>query len=114
MLETDHELITHCSFLLSYYYPTHLLDEMAKDIALDLREEAVAAADIDSEDDAPVPPQSTIYQPKDERTKQKNEGQTLSLGPTSSRLMMVMKYTDKMGQMIAGATAGSDLVQVKQ
>ncbi|KAE8898728.1 hypothetical protein PF003_g17747 [Phytophthora fragariae] len=45
MLESGQELVTHCSFLLSYYYPTHLLERMAKDIAADLREEAVAAAD---------------------------------------------------------------------
>ncbi|KAI9992924.1 hypothetical protein PInf_014866 [Phytophthora infestans] len=48
----DHELVTHCSFLLCYYYPTHLLDEMAKDFDMALREEAITAADIDSEDDA--------------------------------------------------------------
>ncbi|GMF58069.1 unnamed protein product [Phytophthora fragariaefolia] len=47
MMESGAELVTHCSFLLSYYYPTHLLDKMAKDITMDLREEAIAAADID-------------------------------------------------------------------
>ncbi|GMF31965.1 unnamed protein product [Phytophthora fragariaefolia] len=51
MLESDQEVVTHCSFLLPYYYPTHLLDQMARDIAMDLREEAVAAADIDPDDD---------------------------------------------------------------
>ncbi|KAE9270879.1 hypothetical protein PR003_g30686 [Phytophthora rubi] len=51
MLESGQELVTHCSFLLSYYYPTHLLEQMAKDIAADLREEAVAAADLDSDDE---------------------------------------------------------------
>lgn len=47
MLESGHELVTHCSFLLPYYYPSNLLGQMARDIALDLREEAVAAADND-------------------------------------------------------------------
>jgi hypothetical protein len=51
MLETGKELVTHCSFLLFYYYPTHLLDQMARDIELDLRDEAVVAADADSEDE---------------------------------------------------------------
>ncbi|KAE8889916.1 hypothetical protein PF003_g26007 [Phytophthora fragariae] len=51
MLESGQELVTHCSFLLSYYYPTHLLEQMGKDIAADLREEAVAAADLDSDDE---------------------------------------------------------------
>ncbi|GMF50461.1 unnamed protein product [Phytophthora fragariaefolia] len=51
MLESGRELITHCSFLLTYYYPTNLLDQMATDIALDLREEAIAAADIDASED---------------------------------------------------------------
>jgi hypothetical protein len=54
MLATGKELVTHCSFLLSYYYATHMLHQMAKDIALDLREEAVATADIDSEDEEPA------------------------------------------------------------
>ncbi|GMF18589.1 unnamed protein product [Phytophthora fragariaefolia] len=44
MLESGQELVTHCSFLLPYYYPSNLLGQMARDIALDLREEAVAAA----------------------------------------------------------------------
>ncbi|GMF28491.1 unnamed protein product [Phytophthora fragariaefolia] len=52
MLESGHELVTHCSFLLPYYYPSNLLDPMARDIALDLREEAVAAADDDLVADA--------------------------------------------------------------
>ncbi|KAE8890678.1 hypothetical protein PF002_g25007 [Phytophthora fragariae] len=51
MLESGQELVTHCSFLLSYYYPMHLLEQMAKDSAADLREEAVAAADLDSDDE---------------------------------------------------------------
>ncbi|KAE8964074.1 hypothetical protein PR001_g29173, partial [Phytophthora rubi] len=51
MLESGQELVTHRFFLLSYYYPTHLLEQMAKDIAADLREEAVAAADLDSDDE---------------------------------------------------------------
>ncbi|OWZ07750.1 Enzymatic Polyprotein, partial [Phytophthora megakarya] len=51
MLETGEELVTHCSFMISYYYPTHLLEDMAKDIATDLREEAVAAADLDTDDE---------------------------------------------------------------
>lgn len=51
MLESGKELVTHCSFLISYYYPTNLLEEMARDIAADLQEKAVAAADADSEDD---------------------------------------------------------------
>ncbi|GMF18400.1 unnamed protein product [Phytophthora fragariaefolia] len=50
MLESDREIVTHCSFLLSYYYPTQLLEQMAKDIYLDLRDEAVAAADIGPEE----------------------------------------------------------------
>ncbi|ETP00318.1 hypothetical protein F441_22262 [Phytophthora nicotianae CJ01A1] len=49
VLDTGRELITRCSFLLPYYYPTHLLQQMAKDIAVNLREEAVAPADIDSD-----------------------------------------------------------------
>lgn len=49
MLESGRELITHCSFLVPFYYPTHLLDQMAEDIAVDLRDEAIAAADTDSE-----------------------------------------------------------------
>ncbi|GMG16832.1 unnamed protein product [Phytophthora fragariaefolia] len=52
MLESEHELVVHCSFLLPFYYPMNLLDQMAKDMALDLREEAIAAADIE-EDDSP-------------------------------------------------------------
>jgi hypothetical protein len=54
MMESGDELVTHCSIPLSYYYPSNLLEEMAKDIALDLREEAIAVANIDadSEDDA--------------------------------------------------------------
>ncbi|GMF31096.1 unnamed protein product [Phytophthora fragariaefolia] len=52
MLELEHELVVHCSFPLPFYYPLNLLDQMAKDITLDLREEAIAAADID-EDVAP-------------------------------------------------------------
>nr|KAE8921423.1 hypothetical protein PF009_g28298 [Phytophthora fragariae] len=55
MLESGRELVTHCSFLLPYSYPTNLLDQMAQDIALDLREEAIAAADIDPEDEESVP-----------------------------------------------------------
>ncbi|KAE9180780.1 hypothetical protein PF004_g24739 [Phytophthora fragariae] len=51
MLDSGQELVTHCSFLLPYYYPQHLLEQMARDIAVDLREEAIAAADIDSEDE---------------------------------------------------------------
>ncbi|KAE8881293.1 hypothetical protein PF003_g34732 [Phytophthora fragariae] len=51
MLESGQVLVTHCSFLLSYYYLKHLLEQMAKDIAADLREEAVAAADLDSDDE---------------------------------------------------------------
>ncbi|KAE8894481.1 hypothetical protein PF003_g21348 [Phytophthora fragariae] len=47
MLDSGQELVTHCSFLLPYYYPQHLLEQMARDIALDLREEATGAADID-------------------------------------------------------------------
>ncbi|GMF47160.1 unnamed protein product [Phytophthora fragariaefolia] len=38
---------------LPYYYPNHLLEQMARDITMELREEAIAAADIDSEDDTP-------------------------------------------------------------
>ncbi|KAJ8569559.1 hypothetical protein ON010_g5700 [Phytophthora cinnamomi] len=49
MLESGHELVTHCSFLVPYYYPTNLLDQMAKDIALDLHEEAVAAGDAEAD-----------------------------------------------------------------
>jgi hypothetical protein len=37
MLESGQELVTHCSFLLSYYYPTHLLEAMAKDTRKPLR-----------------------------------------------------------------------------
>ncbi|KAI9998262.1 hypothetical protein PInf_002624 [Phytophthora infestans] len=55
MLGSGKEIVTHCSFLLSYYYPTHLLDDMAADIASDLREEAIAAADIDPDDDRETP-----------------------------------------------------------
>ncbi|GMF19842.1 unnamed protein product [Phytophthora fragariaefolia] len=44
---------TISSFLLPYYYPNHLLEQMARDITMDLREEAIATADIDSEDDTP-------------------------------------------------------------
>lgn len=51
MLKSGRELVTHCSFLLPYYYPTHLLEQMARDIAVDLRDEAVAAADIDPEEE---------------------------------------------------------------
>jgi len=51
MLESVDELVTHCSFRLSYYYPTHLLEEMAEDITDNLREEAVAAADIDPDEE---------------------------------------------------------------
>ncbi|KAE9065489.1 hypothetical protein PF007_g28825 [Phytophthora fragariae] len=51
MLESGRELVTHCSFLLPYSYPTNLLEQMAQDIALDLREEAIAAADIDPENE---------------------------------------------------------------
>ncbi|GMF55340.1 unnamed protein product [Phytophthora fragariaefolia] len=51
MLESGQELVTHCSFLLSYYYPTHLLEQMTNVIAADIREEAVAAADLDSDED---------------------------------------------------------------
>ncbi|POM58646.1 Enzymatic Polyprotein [Phytophthora palmivora] len=47
MLESGTQLVTHCSFLLSYFYPTNLLEKMAYDIALDLREEAEATADLD-------------------------------------------------------------------
>ncbi|GMF36060.1 unnamed protein product [Phytophthora fragariaefolia] len=54
MLESGRELVTHCSFLISYYYPTNLLSQMAKDIALDLREEAVAAADVGPDDDGNI------------------------------------------------------------
>jgi hypothetical protein len=54
MMESGDELVMHCSFLLRYYYPNNLLEEMAKDIALDLRDKAIAAADVDAdnEDDA--------------------------------------------------------------
>ncbi|GMF59756.1 unnamed protein product [Phytophthora fragariaefolia] len=38
--------------LLPFYYPTNLLDQIAKDIAFDLREEAIAPADIDEEDNS--------------------------------------------------------------
>ncbi|KAF4037825.1 hypothetical protein GN244_ATG10075 [Phytophthora infestans] len=51
MLESGHELVIHCSFLLSYYYPTHLLEEMAEDMAINLRDEAIAAADENSEEE---------------------------------------------------------------
>ncbi|ETI31051.1 hypothetical protein F443_21917 [Phytophthora nicotianae P1569] len=51
MLESGHEVVTHCSFLLPYYYPSHLLEQMAQDIALNQHDEAVAAADLDCEDD---------------------------------------------------------------
>jgi hypothetical protein len=51
MLESGDELVTHCSFLLSYYYPTHLLEEIAENIADTLSEEAVAAADIDPDEE---------------------------------------------------------------
>ncbi|KAJ8535149.1 hypothetical protein ON010_g13591 [Phytophthora cinnamomi] len=51
MLESGKELVTHCSFLLPSYYPTNLLEQMARDIALDLHEEAVAAADIGPDDE---------------------------------------------------------------
>jgi hypothetical protein len=50
MLESGHELVMHCSFLLPFYYPQNLLEQMAKDIALELHEEAIAAADIDEEE----------------------------------------------------------------
>ncbi|KAG2988248.1 hypothetical protein PC120_g23427 [Phytophthora cactorum] len=43
MLESGAELVTHCSFLLPYFYPTNLLEKMAKDISLDLQKEAEAA-----------------------------------------------------------------------
>ncbi|GMF20069.1 unnamed protein product [Phytophthora fragariaefolia] len=52
MLESEHEIVVHCSFLLPFYHPINLLNHMAKDMALDLREEAIAATDID-EDDSP-------------------------------------------------------------
>lgn len=81
MLESGHELVTHCSFLLPYYYPSNLLDQMARDIALDLREEAVAAADndqmegVDGSDqdgslqlDGPDPGQDISVTGADERT----------------------------------------------
>lgn len=55
MLESGHELVTHCSFLISFYYPTNLLEQMAKDIDFDLREEAIAAADIEPENDGNSP-----------------------------------------------------------
>ncbi|GMF52802.1 unnamed protein product [Phytophthora fragariaefolia] len=55
MLESDQEVVTYCSFLLPYYYPTHLLEEMERDIAVDLREEAIAAADLDPEDEIDAP-----------------------------------------------------------
>ncbi|KAI9984069.1 hypothetical protein PInf_005359 [Phytophthora infestans] len=45
MLESGKEIVTHCAFLLSYYYPTHLLDDMAADIA----------TDIDPDDDGETP-----------------------------------------------------------
>jgi hypothetical protein len=57
MLESGNELVTHCSFLLSYYYPTHLLEKMAEDIADNLREEAVAAADIDPDEEGGESPE---------------------------------------------------------
>ncbi|KAG3120788.1 hypothetical protein PI124_g18332 [Phytophthora idaei] len=40
MPESENVLVTHRSFLLPYFYPTKLLDNMAKDIVQDLREEA--------------------------------------------------------------------------
>ncbi|KAE9281963.1 hypothetical protein PF008_g27757 [Phytophthora fragariae] len=49
MLESGHELMTHCSFLVPYHYPTNLLEQMAKDIAIDLHEEAVAAGDAEAD-----------------------------------------------------------------
>ncbi|KAI9992927.1 hypothetical protein PInf_014869 [Phytophthora infestans] len=101
----DHELVTHCSFLLCYYYPTHLLDEMAKDFDMALREEAITAADIDSEDDA---------QSRDERVRPKSKRQILRKGPNPSSLKMVTKDADKMEQMVVDATVVSDLDQVKQ
>ncbi|GMF15134.1 unnamed protein product [Phytophthora fragariaefolia] len=55
MLESDQEVVTHCSFLLPYYYPTHLLEEMARDVAVALRGEAIAAADFDPEDEIDAP-----------------------------------------------------------
>lgn len=33
LLESDAELVTHCSFLLPYFYPTNLLEKIARDIA---------------------------------------------------------------------------------
>jgi hypothetical protein len=56
MMESGDELVTHCSFLLSYYYPNNLLEEMAKDIALDLREEAIAAADVNLDNEVEATP----------------------------------------------------------
>jgi hypothetical protein len=56
MMESGEELVTHCSFLLSYYYPNNLLDQMAKDIAHDLREKAIAAADLDSDNEDDTAP----------------------------------------------------------
>jgi hypothetical protein len=41
MLESGRELVVHCSFLLSYFYPTNLLDAMARHIADAWREEAI-------------------------------------------------------------------------
>ncbi|KAE9070491.1 hypothetical protein PF006_g29351 [Phytophthora fragariae] len=63
MLDTGKELVTHCSFLLSYYYPTHLLDQMAEDMELDLRDEAIAAADIDSEDEDATADETAATEP---------------------------------------------------
>ncbi|GMF19576.1 unnamed protein product [Phytophthora fragariaefolia] len=55
MMESGRELVIHCLFLVPYSYQTNLLEQMANDIALDLREAAVAAADIDPEDDDSMP-----------------------------------------------------------
>ncbi|KAI9982852.1 hypothetical protein PInf_006642 [Phytophthora infestans] len=139
MLESDHELVTHCSFLLSCYYPTHLLDDMAKDIALDLREEAIAAADIDSEDDAQMDPgiaaavgqgnepldapievagrsgvgegvTSVGNLPAKRRASEAEEQKTY----TEEGLKMVTKHADKMEQMTVDATVAIGLDQVKQ
>lgn len=84
MLESGQELVTHCSFLLPYFYPTNLLETMARDIALDLSEEAEAAAD---------PPQG-----QDDELRMEEQGTTSSAEP--------VEKTATRSRVIAGSGAG--------
>ncbi|KAG3077699.1 hypothetical protein PI125_g21188 [Phytophthora idaei] len=104
MLESGAELVTHCSFLLPYFYPTNLLEKMAKDISLDLRKEAEAAGEhVDEEHENDV-----VHEVVNRHGDARPDGNSQLPGLVDSHTSLIPDPSPLPGPMAAAVTSEAE------